>query len=51
MYTGLKKKLIMDDIENEYKDGISHLKLKDDLKIENIVPNLIVKYKFHLTTK
>ena len=38
-------------IEDIYKDGISHLKLKDDLKIENIDSDLIVKYKFQLTIK
>jgi len=51
MYSGLKKKLIIEDIEDIYKDGISHLKLKDDLKIENIDSDLIVKYKFQLTIK
>ena len=47
----IKKKLIMDDIESDHKDGISHLKLNDNIKTETFESELIVKMTFKLTIK
>jgi len=51
MFAGIKKKLIMDDIESDHKDGISHLKLNDNIKTETFESELIVKMTFKLTIK
>jgi hypothetical protein len=41
----------MDDIDDKHKDGISHLKLNDDIKAENLGSDLFVKMTFKLTIK
>lgn len=51
MFKDIKKKLVMDDIDDKHKDGISHLKLNDDIKAEKLGSDLFVKMTFKLTIK
>lgn len=44
----IKKKLILDDLDNDKKDGVSHLKLKDNLKIDKL-NEFSIKCTFTLT--
>ena len=46
----IKKKLILDDLDSDNKDGLSHLKLSDNLKIDKI-NDFTIKCTFTLTTK